>query len=368
MGTQPRKLPTKLINAKGTFTPVGVSRSSNEVCSAVSEALRNYFVIDELQDLASETISSFAGSEAATVTHCTASGITVSIAATMTGTNPDRIAALPDSSAMANVVVIPAGHNVNYGQSLVQAVRLSGANPVFAGDDALCTLDDLEQQISNHDSCCLLLTSSKLVQSPPIDFAGAIEIAHSYGIPAVIDAAAQDFRIRELVRTNADLVLISAQKYLASPTAGLVIGRRNLVDAVRAQENGIGRGMKATKESILGVLAAIEEREKLDILEWQSSQDRKTSYFVERANMLPGMRASVERDPTGLPFSRVVLNVSSEKATLDATTMAAQLKAGSPSIWVMDQNAGEGEIGLELVQVTKSEIETILSRLSALLL
>ena len=93
---------TEIINARGTFTPLGVSKSSPEVCNAVTDALSNYFIIDELQESASKAISAFAGSESATVTHCVASGITVSIAATMTGVDSERIASLPDSTNMPN--------------------------------------------------------------------------------------------------------------------------------------------------------------------------------------------------------------------------------------------------------------------------
>ena len=106
---------TRIINTRGTFTPLGVSRSSHKVSSAVAEALSSYFIIDELQDVASEVIASFANSEAGTVTHCTAAGITLSVAATMAGSIPEHIASLPDSTGMPDAVVIPAGHCVNYG-------------------------------------------------------------------------------------------------------------------------------------------------------------------------------------------------------------------------------------------------------------
>lgn len=89
-------------------------------------------------------------------------------------------------------------------------------------------------------------------------FVNAVAAAHAQGLPAIIDAAAQDMRIDDLLKTGADLVLVSAHKYLASPTAGLVIGKKHMVDAVRAQGKGIGRAMKASKEAICDVLATIE--------------------------------------------------------------------------------------------------------------
>lgn len=58
---------TEIINVRGTFTPLGVSRTSKSVCTAVSDALSNYFVLDELQDLASRKLSDWSGAEAAAI-------------------------------------------------------------------------------------------------------------------------------------------------------------------------------------------------------------------------------------------------------------------------------------------------------------
>jgi uncharacterized pyridoxal phosphate-dependent enzyme len=353
---------TDVINARGTFTPLGVSRSSSAVGAAVGDALSCYFVIDELQDLANHNLTRFTGSEAATVTHCCAASITISVAATMTGTSAERIAALPDTGDMADCVVIPAGHCINYGQPLFQAIRLSGARPVLAGTADACSLEDIEQQIRDNKCCCLMLVSSKLVKSEPVDFLEAVKIARKHGVPTIIDSAAQDFRIPALLATGADLVLVSGQKYLASPTAGIVVGQQGLVEAVRAQEKGIGRGMKATKEAIIGVIAAVEERSRLDLGAWQQQQEARVADFIERATQINGITGYPQPDPTGLPFSRAYLTVND-----DAPALIAKLKAGSPAIWVIEDKAAAGELGFELVQACSGEIDIILVKLSDLL-
>ncbi len=358
---------TKVINLRGTFTPLGVSRSSPPVGEAVASSLQDYFVIDELQELASRHIADLTGSEAGAITHCVAAGITLSIAASMTGTSPDRIAALPDPAGMPYRAVLPANHAVNYGHSILQAIRLAGAKPVLAGSDDESLLDDIEKQLDQPDVCCLLLVSSRLTTGKAIDFTSAIEAAHRRGVPAIIDGAAQDMRIDELLATGADLVLISAHKYMASPTAGLVIGRQGMVEAVRAQEKGIGRAMKATKEAIIGVLSAIEERAGLDIDDWRERQRLKVSAFVERANEIAGISARQVADPAGMPFSRVHLRIKDGQAPMSAGALAAALKDGAPSIWVMEHELAKGELVLELVQTSDDEIEVVLARLSNLL-
>ncbi len=356
----------EIINARGTFTPLGVSRSSPTVRAAVADALSRFAVIDELQNRASRKLAEWAGAEAATVTHCAAASVTLTVAAAIAGSVPERIGALPDATGLRGEVVIPAGHCVNYGAPIEQAIRLSGAKPVRAGSLESCSLADIESQIDRDRTCCLMLVSSKLVKSEPIDLAATVAIARSVDVPTIIDGAAQDFRIEALLETGADAVIVSAQKYLAGPTAGLVIGRADLIDAVRAQDKGIGRGMKASKEAIAGVLAAIEERQGLDLAVWKRAQAAKLTIFVSRVGALAGLDVVLEPDPTGLPFSRAYVRVDAATAGKDAPTLMAALKAGDPSVWTLDDKASEGRIGFELVQCTDAEIDAICARLTAL--
>lgn len=355
---------TKVINAAGSFTPLGVSRSSPGVGQAVGEALSEFFVIDELQDAASAAIQRWTGAEAGGVTHCVAAGITLAISAAMAGGAPEAVAALPDSGALANRVVLPAGHAVDYGHSILQDVRLSGATPVLAGSEKHCSIEDLGRELAQEGTACLLLVSSRLVKGNPIDLGRAVEAAHTCGVPVIIDGAAQDMRIPDLLASGADLVLVSAHKYLASPTAGLFIGRKEMVHAVRAQEKGIGRAMKPTKEAICGVLAAIEEREQTDLGAWREHQEKKVASFVERANALPGVQAASVADPSGMPFPRAHLTIFPSQAGKDAKALAKSLKAGKPSIWVMEHALRDGQITLELVRLSEEELEMILARIS----
>jgi L-seryl-tRNA(Ser) seleniumtransferase len=357
---------TQVINARGTFTPLGVSRSSPQVANAVAAALGDFFVIDELQDAVSRAAAEATGAEAATVVHCAAAGITLAVAATMSGSALEKIAALPDAADMPNRVVLPTGHAVHYGHPIVTDIRLAGATPVLAGTDGVCSIADLETALAHDRTACLLLVSSRLVSGEPVDLQQAVAAARRRGVPAVIDGAAQDLRVGQLLATGADLVVLSAQKYLAAPTAGLVVGRTDLVRACRAQERGIGRAMKATKEALVGVLAALGERSSLDLGAWSTMQRRKAASFVERADRIPGLRASVMPDPTGLPFPRACLTVAAT-ASRNAQSLAQALQAGAPPIWLMDHEASHGRLMLELVPLREAEIQVILDRLAQLL-
>ncbi|MFC5827354.1 aminotransferase class V-fold PLP-dependent enzyme [Nonomuraea insulae] len=358
---------TPVINARGPFTPLGVSRSTDRVASATAEALSGFFVMEELKDLADRTIVQVMGGEAGAVVHCTSAAVTLSVAASMTGTSESRIAALPNTEGMRRTVLLPAGHAIDYGHPIMQDIRLTGATPALVGSDARCSLQELEENLARPGVACLLLVSSRLTRGEDIPLAEAVAAAHRHDVPAIIDGAAQDFRIEELLGAGADLVTVSGQKYLRSPTAGLVIGRADLVRAVRAQEKGIGRAMKPSKEAIFGVVAALRARQEMNRPVWEQEQYDKVARFTERANGLRGIGAAIVPDPTGLPFPRARLRVDAAGAGMNAAALARALQSGSPQIWVMAHDQEKGDLTLELIPLTDPELDVILSRLSELL-
>lgn len=356
-----------IINARGPFTPLGVSRSPEPVASAVSQALQNFADISALQEAANTALRAYTGSEAGAVVHCAAAGITLAVAAAMTGSDSERIAALPSTAGLRNRVVLPAGHAVNYGHPLEQAIRLAGATPVFAGDAAGCPTSKVAQEIAHPDTCCLLLVVSRLTEGKPVDLDAAIKAARDANIPVVIDGAAQIFRSRQLIAAGADLLIVSGQKYLGSPTAGLVFGRADLVAGVKAQDKGIGRGMKASKEALCGVIAAIEHWKVRNERTWADHQTDKVLRLIERLDRLEGVVATSEPDTTGVPFPRACLRIDPSRARRTAAEVAEDLRAGSPPIWVMDHRVASDEILLELVPLRPDELDVLSERLTEIL-
>ena len=237
----------------------------------------------------------------------------------------------------------------------------------MAGASDHCSIADLEEHLRKPGIVCLLFVSSRLTKGTPIDLAASIKAAHKVRVPTIVDCAAQDMRLPELMQTKADLFLVSAQKYLAAPTAGIIIGNATLVAGIRANEAGIGRSMKASKEAILGVLAAIKERQKIDMVIWRAHQKEKLDHFIEQANLIAGIIAASIADPTGLPFARASLSIDPSITNHNATTLTQALKTGNPSIRVMEGDLPIGQIILELVPLKEQELRTILSSISKIL-
>ena len=354
---------TPVVNAAGTFTPLGVSRSSSSVAAAVAEALQGFYVIDELQAVLSRAVADATGAEAAVLTHCVAAAVTLATAAAMAGCDPARVHALPNVDGLPNRVVVPAGHAIDYGHPLLTDIRLAGALPVLAGSEQQCSPAQLEAALAGEHTAALLLVSSRLVRGEPVDLRTAVDAAHRRGVPAIIDGAAQDLRIDALLATGADAVLLSAHKYLASPTAGLVLGRAAFVAAFRAQEHGIGRATKASKEALVGVLAALAERQQLDGSAWGRRQAAKVERMVELLQGVEGLQVGAVPDPAGMPFARVRIHCD-RAAGPDAALLANRLKAGTPSIRVMEHQSAQGCLLLELVPLEDDECALIADRIS----
>ncbi|MEO2020995.1 MAG: aminotransferase class V-fold PLP-dependent enzyme, partial [Pirellulaceae bacterium] len=248
----------RVINACGKMTSLGGAAVLPEIVPTVTESLQNFYELDDLQATAGRIIAEATGAESGCVTACTSAGISTCVAACMTGTHLGKVLQLPDPTGMPHRVLIQKGHCVNYGAPITQAIRLAGAEVVEVGTINRCTTESMELELSrDHVAAVVAVESHHTVQHGWIPLSELVPMAHAAGVPVIVDGAAQDLRFQELIGYGSDLVIASAHKFLCSTTAGVVAGRRELIEAVYLQNRGIGRGMKAGKEAIFGTMAAL---------------------------------------------------------------------------------------------------------------
>ena len=368
MGLKAKYGLNEVINARGTFTPLGVSRSSDYVAGVTGEALKQYFDIEELQAKAGEIITRHCGAQNATITNCASAAITLCVAATVTGSDLNKILTLPDTSDMDNRVVIAAGHCVNYGHPIEQDIRLAGCVPVIAGDISRCTVDELNTALSQPGITALIYVESRLTSGKQPDLNEFVAAAHARNIPIIIDAAAQDMRMEELVASNGDLLIFSAQKYLAAPTAGIVVGKQSLVEAVHAQIKGIGRGMKAGKASILGVIAAIEQRSQTDMIEWANTKKLEAIQFAKQLENIEFISSKLVKDPTNGEFWRVELELDEDNSNITAADIANGLQSSKPAIYCNSSNENNGILNFEILDLSEDERHLIINRIEQIII
>jgi L-seryl-tRNA(Ser) seleniumtransferase len=353
-----------IINVSGTMTALGASIAVPEAVRAAAAVLPEFVEINDLLRLASRAIARLTGGEAGFVTASCSAGITIAVAAAMTGADRARIEQLPDTAGMRDEVVIQLGHMVGYGAPVEQGIRLAGAKVVPAGQATSVRPYQLEGKITPATAAALYVVSHHCVrygQLPLPDFA---EICHRYGVPVIVDAASE-YDLRGFLAAGADLVIYSAHKFLGGPTAGIVAGRKDLVRACFLQNLGIGRGMKVGKESILGTIAALEAWEARDHAAVRARERSHLDLWLARFRDVPGLRPRIVPDPTDNPLDRLQLSVDPATARLTAWDLADRLAAGAPPVIVRDHEVEHGYVFLDPCNLHPGEAEIVADRVLA---
>ena len=355
---------TRVINACGKMTTLSGAIVLPEIAEAAAESFNHFFLLDELQAKVGEVIATVSGAEAGCVTACTSAGITLSVAACMTGNDLAKVLQLPCVRGMQSRVLIQKGHCVNYGHPVTQAIRLAGATAVEVGVVNRCTVEELRHELEQGEVAAIVhVESHHTVRYGWVPLVEVVALAHQFQVPVIVDGAAQDHRLPALIATGADLVLVSAHKYLCSTTGGIVAGRKALVDSLYLQNRGIGRPMKAGKEAIVGALAALRYRQREDVSAWTAEQDRKVAMILDRLQDIDQIQLSVDADPNGCPFARGRITLNADEGGMEAAALRDVLANGDPAIIVRAHHVDEGYLNLDAIEMTDEEIEYVCRRI-----
>jgi L-seryl-tRNA(Ser) seleniumtransferase len=344
-----------VINASGTETPFGASPVRREAIDAVAAIAPNSVMMSELQSAASEAIARTVGSEAGCITGCTAGSIAIAVAACMTGRDLGRVEQLPDTTGMKNEVILQKGHEVTYGQNVSQNARLAGASVVEIGAATQCGVYQLRHAINDRTAASLYVVSHLTVQNRLIDLETFCATCHEHAVPVIVDAASMADPQRYL-SSGADLVLFSAHKAFSSITAGVIAGRRDLVQACMYQGHGIGRAMKAGKEAVAAAIAALDAWAADDRQARQAALQAR----LERATARLAGIAGLTVVPHG---SQLRLQIDATVARVSAYAVADALLAEEPAIVVWGQFAREGTLLLTLGKLTDDAADYVCQRI-----
>jgi L-seryl-tRNA(Ser) seleniumtransferase len=347
----------RLINVSGTMTSLGASRAGPDVIAAVSDILGRFIAIDELQAQASAVIARATGAEAGYITSSSASGMTLAIAAAMTGPDLARIERLPDSEGLKNEVVIQAGHLINYGAPVAQAIRLAGAKVIAAGTAANVETFHIEDAITEKTAAALFVVSHHVVQEGQTGLAEFIAIAREKDVPVIVDMASE-YDLEGPFRLGADIAIWSAHKFLGGPTAGIVAGRKELIRAAYLQNRGIGRHMKAGKEAVAGAVAALDAWMKRNHAAALKREQAIVASWQKALASVKGLTLAIHHDWTGNPIDRLQATVT-RGAGLHAWELAGRLAARDPSVRVRDDLIEHGYFFLDPCNVTEAEAHEV---------
>ncbi len=345
---------TPVINASGTMTSLGASRVQPETRALVDRILASFVDMDELQSRAGAVIARLTGAEAGCITACSAAAMTQAVAACLTGADLARIESLPETEG-ENRVLLPMGHMVNYGAPVDQAIRLAGASLTSIGTAATCETWHLRRALEDGAAAAMYVVSHHTVDENELPMDVFISLCHEHDVPVIVDMASE-YDLQGPIALGASIAIYSGHKFLSGVTSGIVAGSKDLVRAIYLQHRGIGRTMKAGKESVVGAMAALELWQTRDHDAERAREEARVDRWLEALTPIPGLDLSRQADWTGNPITRLKIVVRPEEASAYAWEVAARLALRkNPRIVLRDDLAEHGEIYLDPCNVTDDE-------------
>ncbi len=348
----------QVINASGTMTTLGAAAANPEAIAAATAILTRAVDMAELHRAASLAIARATGAEAGCVTACAAAGISVAVAAAMTGDDLARIERLPDTDGLKDQVVLQKGHNCHFSGEIAQMVRLAGASVVEIGAVNRATGYQLEGALGERTAAALYVVSHQTSQAGMIGLDEFCTICHARGVPVLVDAAAE-YDLHGFLARGADLAIYSAHKVLGGLTAGIIAGREKLVRACYLQEYGIGRAMKVGKEGIASTIAVLQRWQALDKEALWRQEHARAERAAGTLQDIAGLAVSLEADPTGNPVTRVRIKVDAAQTGMDAGSLGLRLAAGNPTVYVRAHDIDPGSILLDPCNLSDADMDHV---------
>jgi L-seryl-tRNA(Ser) seleniumtransferase len=352
------------INAAGTLTRLGGALMDEEVVAAMAAAARASVDIGELQAAASRVISKLTGAEAGIVTTGAAAALTLAAAAAMTRWDVARMAALPHADGFPHEILLPRTHYTSY----AHALRASGARLVDIGHNDRGTgagvrgLEswEIEAAITPRTAAFAFAANPGNI----LDLKTVTDVCKARDIPVIVDAAAQlppKANLKRFFELGADLVVFSGGKAIGGPQAsGILAGRRDLVGAALVQQldmdvspatwappdlidtqkmkgiphHGLGRGFKAGKEEIIGLLVALERFAAADDEAANAALEERLQRIARSLGDVCHKRILSARETGRVPQLHL--------AVKEPYAVSRRLQAGDPPVHLSERFAGQG--------------------------
>jgi len=356
------------INAAGALTRLGGAVMAPEVVAAMAAASRASVDIGELQDAASDRIAAATGAEAGLVTTGAAAALTLAAAAAIARWDIAKMAALPHVGGFPHDILIPRTQRTGY----THALAASGARLVDIGHNDRGTgagVRGLEAwEIESALSPSVVAMAFSVNATSIVDLRIAIATCRANGIPLIVDAAAQlppKENLRRFIDMGVDVVAFSGGKALGGPQAsGILAGRRDLVASALLQQldmdvapdtwtsprlvdranlrgvphHGIGRGFKAGKEEIVGLLVALER--------FIEADDAVANAALQ--SRLEAIAATLDGfDVKLVPAAQTGRVPVLEIAVSEALAVSAKLQKGAPPVHLSERHAARGVLTLD---------------------
>ena len=360
-----------VINAQSWVTALGGSVMRPEVLAAMSEAAGSFVDMVELNRAAGEVVARACGAEAGMVTAGASAGGTIAVAACMTGADRAKVEQLPNIAGMKDEVLVFKGERNRYDMSF----EIPGARIVEWGIMGGPAAYQLDAAITDR-TCCVAAVFQPLLRRG-LSVEEMCEVAHARGVPVIVDAAAEvppASNLTRFTKEGADLVFFSGGKGIAGPqNAGLLAGRRDLMEAaylnalnLDAPRAGVARGMKASRESIVGMITALELFLDTDEDAMERAWTAKATYIHSRLAGIDGLRVAIEESGPDRHGPQPVVYFEPHWTGPSPAEVRRKLLDGDPPIHVGFGHYAD-EINIVVVCLQDGEEEIVATRLQEIL-
>ena len=320
---------TRVINAHVTMTFLSGSLMLPEVLDAIQSTSHDFANMFDLQDKVGAKIAEMLKVEAAMVTSGAACAILLGTAASITGTDKEKIKQIPNLPGPRPEVIMQKSHRYLFDQ----AVTTTGAKIVEVEGP-----DEMEKAFSNQTVMALFFNAAEKHSITHEEF---LVITKRHKIPSFLDAAADVPPVENLFKYQQmgfDLVTFSGGKMIRGPqSAGLLFGRKDLIEAAKLNhsphEAPIGRPMKVNKEEMFGMYAALKSYLERDHKkEWEEWLQR-TKRIAARLATVPTLKTEVYVEPgPANAFPSLLVDWDQQKVKISSKEVQTALKDGTPSI------------------------------------
>ena len=346
------------INAWGTVTKLGGTRLPPEVIQAMADAANSFVPMHEFHRKAGEYTAKLLGVEACCITCGAAAGLAISAAACMTRGERAKVLRLPDTADMPDEILMLKAQRILYDQAL----KLTGAVIREVGTASFAAPDLLEAEINDRTALFVYVAEAECMRGS-VPLPDLVPVLKKRGIPIVVDAAAElppTGNIRNYLTMGADLAVFSGGKEIRGPQAsGLIVGGKDHIDACYANccpNYGIGRPMKISKETVAGLVTAVElftKRDyKIQMSTWEDMTRRIYASLDRRSDVRA--RTGFPNEPGVQPAN--ILRAYVKPLNVSATALQELLLEEPTPVYVDTQN---DEIVLNPQCLEPEEIEPL---------
>lgn len=382
-----------IINAKGPSTRLSGGFLDPEVAAAMTEAATYCVEMAELQAGASKVLAEVTGAEAGIVTSGAAAGLLLGTAACMTGLDPGKMSRLPDTHGMKNEVIMVRSQRNFYDH----AVRTAGAKIIEVGlPDRYAGAGvrdaegwEIQEAIGPQTAAVMYVAGGG---SQPT-LAEVTRVAHSQGVPVIVDAAGQlppVSNLKRFIEEGADLVAFSGGKAIGGPQgSGILAGKRDLIMAAILQNldldiyweqwappeslidkkrlcgappHGVGRPCKVGKEQIIGLLVALKKF----VAESDEARGKRFRGHIDKLYALLADADHARVQVTGGTVPSLELTVLKDSPRT-AMEICIELERGNPSVHANPSRVRNGVIVFSPWCLKDGDAEKIAARVKPLL-